>query len=86
MAANLAIMRNVRVGHDQVVIADPRASAALHRSAIDGDKLANLVMVANLQPRRFARIRNVLWSRANRTKGGEAIVSANCCRALNNNV
>src|SRR5712664_3907087 len=47
VTANLAIVRDVGIGHDQVVIADSGASPALHRAAVDGDKLADLVVVAD---------------------------------------
>src|ERR1700676_3838552 len=77
MAANLAIMRNVRVGHDEIVVAKSCASSALHRAPVYGDKLADNIMFANLQSGRFAGICNVLRSQANGSERGEAISSAN---------
>ena len=51
VAANLAIVRDMGIGHDQVMAADPGASSAFHRAAGDGDKFANGVVVTDLQPR-----------------------------------
>ena len=79
-------MRDVRIGHDQIMIANSRASSTLHRPAIDRDKLANLVVGANLQPRRLARISNVLRSRTYRSEGGKAITSANFRRSINHHM
>jgi hypothetical protein len=79
-------MRNVRVSHDQVVVAEARAPATFDRPAIDGDKLTDFVMVANLQPRRFARISNVLRREANRTERGKAIVRANLRSAIDDDM
>src|SRR3981081_3908255 len=74
---NLAIVRNVGIGHDQVVVADSGASPALPRAAVDSDKLSDYVMVADLQARRFTRIGDVLRRQANRSKREETIVRAN---------
>src|SRR5207253_5243946 len=60
VAADLAIMRDVRIGHDQVVIADLREAAALRRATIDRHELANLVVVADFKARALARVGNVL--------------------------
>ena len=83
---NLAIVRNVRISHDQVVIADARASSALHRPAVDGGKLANHVLVANLQPCRFARIGNVLRRQANRSEREESVIRADSSRSFDRDV
>src|SRR5208283_4237863 len=77
VASNLAIMRNMRISHDQVMRADPRASSALHRAPVDSDELANHIMIANLQPRSLARISNILRSKSNGSKRREPIVGAN---------
>src|SRR5437588_4088721 len=77
VTANLAIVGDVGIGHDQVVVANPGASPALYRAAVDGDKLADLVMVADLQPCRFARVGDVLRRQANRSEREKAVVRAN---------
>ena len=74
---NLAIVRNVGIGHDQVVVADSSAAPAFHCAAVDGDILADFVMIANLQPCRFARIGDVLRRQAYRSEREKAIVRAN---------
>src|SRR5260370_41772183 len=55
------------------MVADSRASSALYRAAVDGDELANGVMVADLQPCRLTRISNVLRRHANRSEREEAV-------------
>src|SRR5579859_767732 len=83
VAPNLAIMRNMRIRHDQIVGAHPRTPSTLHRPPVDGDKLADHVMVADLQARRFARISNILRSHANRSESKEVIAQADLRRAAN---
>src|SRR6266404_8456961 len=45
VAADLAIVSDVSVGHNQVVAPNLGETAPLHRTSIDGDELANLVVV-----------------------------------------
>ena len=67
----IAIVRDVGVSHDQHVAAHAGQSAAFHRAAVDGDKLANLVVVADLEPRGFAGVGEVLRRHADRAEGKE---------------
>src|SRR6266446_4235615 len=83
---NLAIMRNVGIGHDQVVVADLGASPALDRAAVDGDKLADYVMVADLQACRFACVGDVLRRQANRSEREKDVVRANFRGSLDSDV
>ena len=68
MVADDAIMRDMGVGHDQRVAANASQSAALDGAAVDGDKLANLVVVANLEARRFTGVSDVLRRHADRSR------------------
>src|SRR6266478_84228 len=86
MASNLAIMSDVSVGHDQVMVADLREPAAFYRAAIDGNELANLVVIADFQARRFARVRDVLRRQADRREREESIVDADLRRSFHGDV
>ena len=66
--------------------ADFGQPAALHRAAIDGDALANLVVIADLQPRRLALVGNILRRHADGAKGKEAIVRADLRRPFDRNM
>src|ERR1700728_258205 len=74
MVADHGIVPNVRVCHDQRVATHSRHSAALYRTAADGDALANLVMVANLQSRRLAFVGSILRRHADGAKRTERIL------------
>ena len=54
LIADHAVVRDVRVGHEQVVVADARDALVVRRAAIDGAALAEHVAVADLEPRRLA--------------------------------
>ena len=43
----LAVVADVRVGHDEVVIADARDAAALRRADVDADELADPIVRAD---------------------------------------
>ena len=51
-------------------------SAAFHGAAADGDALANLVVVADLQPRRLAFVGNILRRHADGAERKEGVVGA----------
>src|SRR5690349_5389203 len=60
MISDNGIMSDVRVRHDESVIADSRQTAALNRATGQGDGFANLVMVANFKACRFSLVGYVL--------------------------
>ena len=68
------------------MVPDFRASAALHRAAVDGDKLANLVVIANLKTSRFASVGDVLRRHSDGSEREKAVVPANLCGTFNGNV
>ncbi len=76
---DLAIMRDVGVGHHQHVTAHARQPAALDRAAVNRDKLANLVLVADLEAGGFAGVSKVLRRHADRAEGKEPIVFTDLC-------
>ena len=60
VAADMAVVRDVHVVHEQVAVADRRPAAAAGRAAMDGDELAEDVALADLEPRRLAFVLQVL--------------------------
>ncbi len=60
VVADYAVMGNVGVGHDQSMAADARQASALGGAAIDGNELADNVVVADLEARGLAFIAQVL--------------------------
>ena len=76
MVANDAIMRDVRVGHEERVIPHAGQAAAFDRAPIDGDEFPNLVVIADLQACWFAGITDVLRCKADRTERKESVIGA----------
>ena len=60
IAAHQAVVGDVPVGHQVVAIADARDMAPGDRAAMDGDELAEHVLVADHEPRGFALVLQVL--------------------------
>jgi hypothetical protein len=58
---NLTVMPDMRAVHDIVVIADSRASTAIRSPDVDRDLFSNLCACTNLESRRFAIERLILW-------------------------
>ena len=66
VAADMAVVRHVHVGHEHVAIADAREAAAAARAAVDGDELAEDVAPADREPRLLAAELQVLRHLPNR--------------------
>jgi hypothetical protein len=79
VVADHAVMGHVGVGHDQGVIADAGEASTLGGAAIDGDKFADGVIVADFKARRFAFVTQVLRGESDRRKRKKAIARANRC-------
>ena len=75
LVADLAIVRDMHVGHDPVVVANRGHAAILHRAQVKGAKLANGVAVADLQTGRFAGIFLVLRHFTQRAELEDAVVA-----------
>src|SRR6185312_346718 len=84
--ADLAVVTNMRVRHDQNVTAYLCRAAALIRSAIDGDVLANDVVVADFQPRGLTAIGNVLRLGAERGEREYPVVVADAGGTVNHHM
>ncbi len=76
VAADLTIVGDVRISHEQIAVADARDAAALHRAAIDGDVFVKDVGVADFEFGALAFVGEVLRIAANRAKGVEHIARA----------
>src|SRR4030095_8607001 len=68
-AADLAVMCDVGLSHEEIVVADPGHSAATRCAAVDSDKLADLISLSDLGRSRFASILQVLRRQADRYEG-----------------
>lgn len=79
---DLAIMRDVGISHDQVMAANTSYAAAFYRSAVDGDKFANGVVISDLETCGFAGVSYVLWRETDRTKWKKAVIGTNFARPL----
>src|SRR5581483_6477309 len=62
--------------------ADPGEAPAFNRAAIDGDELANDVVIADFEARGFAAVADILRREADGRKRKEAIILADCCWAI----
>jgi hypothetical protein len=61
VAADMAIVRYVHIGHDPVVIAHCRLAVALHRAAANGAELANRIAIPDGQRGWLIGVFLVLW-------------------------
>ena len=86
VVANDAVMREVDVGHDPVVVAEDGGADVLHGAPVEGGVFADGVVVADLQGGRFAAVFFVLRRSAQRGKGVDVVVFADAGRAFDDDV
>ena len=86
VVADHAIMGDVHVGHQPVVVADAGHPAAFLGAAIEGDEFADHVAVANLQARLFTVEFLVLRRRAERGELPDPVVAADPGRPVDDHV
>src|SRR5258708_32754385 len=72
--AQPAVVRDVGIGHEQVVVADPRDALVVSGAAIDGAALPEHVPLADLQPRRLTLVFLVLRRVTDRGELEELVV------------
>src|SRR5690606_36918679 len=80
--ADLAIVSNVGVGHDPVVIAHTGHAHILHRTGIDGDVFTNHIAIADFQASRFTSVLLVLRHAADGAETVEMVVATNRGHAI----
>src|SRR5690606_14575783 len=73
---NLAIMGNVYIGHDPVVVAYPGYADVLRRAGVDGDVFADHIAVADFQPGRLTLVFFILRHTPDGAKPIEDIIFA----------
>src|SRR5471032_1662390 len=76
VAADLAVVRQVDVGRDPVVVAEPRHADVLHGAGVEGAEFADRVAVADFQTGRLAVPFLVLRRGADRRELEELVVAA----------
>src|SRR5712691_8108004 len=76
MIADLAVVRDMDIGHDPIVAADPRHARVLHSTAIEGAKLSNGISVPDFERRRFAAVLLVLGRPTDRTESENTVLRA----------
>ncbi len=77
VAADLAIVRQVHISHEQVVVADARDAATGDRARIEGTELADGIAIADDQLRGLTRVLLVLRGSAQRGVVVDGVVAAN---------
>src|SRR5690349_1248119 len=82
VAADVTVVRDVHVGHEQVVVADRRFTAAAMRAAVDGDEFPEDVLAADLETSALAAILLVLRREPDRSHRKDLRVVANLGPAI----
>src|SRR4030067_3290076 len=70
LVPNLAVMGDMGVSHDEILISKNRLPAPFYRASMEGDKLSNDIMVTHLKGGGLSSVSNRLRSFSN---GGELI-------------
>src|SRR6185503_8756621 len=86
LATHLAIVRQVHVSHDPVLVPQARDADILRRAAVDGDGLADGIAVADLDPGRLAGVLLVLRRRADRGEVPDVVAPADAGVAVEHHV
>ncbi len=60
LVADDAVVRDVCVRHEEIVVADARDAVALHGAAMHGREFADLIAIADLEARRLPLVLLVL--------------------------
>src|SRR5690606_26437528 len=86
VVADHAVVADMDVGHQQVVVADGGLAAVLHGATVDGHALADHVVIANDQAGRLALVLEVRSVLAHRGELEDLVVPADHGRALEHHV
>jgi len=81
-----AIVRDMTVGHDEIVVTDDRLPAALDSAAIQRTVLAYGIAIADGEARGLALVADMLWRVAERTKLKYTILTSDASRTVNHDV
>ena len=86
VAADVAIVSDVAIAHDQAMRTDIGDRTAANRAAVKGRVFANDVVIAEHEPRRFARIGQILRRAAKQRKREDGVVGADIGVAFDEDV
>gem|GEM_PF-2724911 len=86
MIGDHAVVADVSISHDQVVITEGGFGAILHGAAMDGDTLANHVVIADHQARRLTLVLQIRRIFANRGELIDAIVPTDTGRPFDDHM
>ena len=81
-----AVVREVDVGHDPVAVAEDGLADVLHRAAVEGNELADGVVVADFEGGVFAAVFFILRDSAERSEGEDVVVFADARRPFDNDM
>src|SRR3990172_2955040 len=84
--SDAAVMRDMTVGHDEIVVTDDRLPAALDSPAIQRTVLAYGIAIADGEARGLALVADMLWRVAERTKLKYTILTSDASRTVNHDV
>src|SRR5690242_1985074 len=84
--ANMAVVSNMRVSHDQVVATHGSQAPAFHGPTVDGYEFADRVVIPNLQPGRLSLVGDVLRRKADRGERGNRVVGTYLCGTFHRDV
>jgi hypothetical protein len=80
------IVRNMRLSHQQAIVANTCQAASARGSAMNGYKLTDVISLSNFDGCRFAAVFQVLRCEPDRDKGKYARLVADAGLAINNDV
>jgi len=86
MVSQLAVVRDMAVRHDQIVVAEDGDADVGGRRAVDGDEFADGVEVADDHPRLFTAEFQILRGRADRAELKDAAAFADAGVIVNDGV
>jgi hypothetical protein len=86
LVADLAVVREMHVGHHPVVVTQPRHADVERGAAIDGDVLADGVVVADLDARRLVGVLLVLRRRADGGEVPDAVAATDARMSVDDDV
>src|SRR5205823_8512392 len=84
--AHRAVVRDVRVRHEQVIAADERHALVVGRAAVHGAAFAKHIAVADRKEGRLTLVFLVLWRIADRCELEEAVVGADGGRPVDHHM
>src|SRR5690606_1054588 len=76
VVADHAVVTDVHIGHQQVVVADARLATVLHGAAVNGHAFTNDIVITDLQPGRLPLVLQIGGILADTGELKNAVVAA----------